>query len=160
MCTFDSGTIRVLGILQAGHGERGLYPDIGVFICDTDQHGLVDPFTQPVVDLCVLTQTAQQLVHQLTDPESHSVAAHRVALRQTIFMSEFQTYSQNYCITESSAVDYLQQKVEQEVQKCILLFFILFLLADGRLEAGGKLHHKVNDTFHCWLSGVHDQCVF
>lgn len=54
-------------------------------------------------------------------------------------------------------LDYLQQKVEQEVQKCI---FLLLLLTDGGLEAGGKLHNKVNDTFHSRLSGVHDQCVF
>lgn len=163
MCTFDGGTVRVLRILQAGHGESSLYPDIGVFICDADQHGLMDPVTQRIVYLRVLTQTAQQLVHQLTHPEPHRVATHPVtlgatdkmySLRFTISISEFESCSQNR--------DYLQQKVEQEVQKCILLiFFLLFLiLVDGRLEAGSKLHHKVDDTFHRRLSGVHDQGVF
>lgn len=45
MCTVDRGTIRALWVLQAGHGKHGLDPNIGVFICDTDQHGLVDLFT-------------------------------------------------------------------------------------------------------------------
>lgn len=109
VCTFDCRTLRVLWVLQASHGKRGLYPDVGVFIRDTDQHGLVDPIAEPVVDLRILAQAAQQLVHQLTHPEPHRVAAHAMTLRHvkktkteaetyllqfTIFISEFGSRSE------------------------------------------------------------------
>lgn len=78
--TADGGTVGLLRLLQARHGQRSLNPHIGEFVVDANQHGLVNPIEEVVVDLGVLGHTAQQFVDQLAHAKTHSVAAHFVRL--------------------------------------------------------------------------------
>jgi len=78
----DGGTVGVLGLLQASHGQGGLDPHVGELVGDTDQHGLVDVVEQVVVDLRVLRHAAQQPVDQLTHAEAHGMAVGLVGLRE------------------------------------------------------------------------------
>ena len=79
--TFDGGAVGVLGLLQPGHGERGLDAHVGELVGDADEHGLVDPVEEVVVDLRVLRQAPQDLVDELAGPEPHRVAVGVVGLR-------------------------------------------------------------------------------
>lgn len=80
--TFNSRAIWVIGVLKAGHCQCCLYPDIGVFVCDSDQHSLMYPIAQIIVYLCIFTQTAQQLIHQLTHTKPYRMTVRTMRLRQ------------------------------------------------------------------------------
>ena len=70
----------ILGLLESGHGQRSLDPDVGELVCDADQHGLVDPVKQVVINLGVFGHAAQELVDELTHTEAHRVAVGFVSL--------------------------------------------------------------------------------
>lgn len=81
--TADGGTVGLLRLLQTRHGQRSLNPHIGKFVADANQHGLVNPIKEVVVNLGVLGHTSQQLVDQLAHAKTHSVAAGFVRLARS-----------------------------------------------------------------------------
>lgn len=80
--TADGGTVGLLRLLQTCHSQRSLNPHIGKFVVDANQHGLVNPIKEVIVNLGILSHTAQQLVDQLAHAKTHSVAAGFVRLRE------------------------------------------------------------------------------
>lgn len=78
--TIDSGTVRILGLLQSRHRQSCLNSHIGKLVGDADQHGLVDVIKEIVVNLGILCHTSQQLVDQLAHTKTHCVAVGFVGL--------------------------------------------------------------------------------
>lgn len=79
--TIDCWTVWVLRLLQARHGQRSLNPHVRKFVCDTDQHGLVDAIEKVVVNLGILCHATQQFVDQLTCTKTHGMTADFMRLK-------------------------------------------------------------------------------
>lgn len=79
--TIDCWTVWVLRLLQARHGQRSLNPHVRKFVCDTDEHGLVDAIEKVVVNLGILCHATQQLVDQLTCTKTHGMTADLMRLK-------------------------------------------------------------------------------
>jgi len=66
-------------------------------------------------------------------------------------------FPQPKCLQERH---YLQQEVEQKVQKLrFIIFLLLSLLINRRFKTCSKLSDKINDILHCRLSGVNDHGI-
>lgn len=79
--TVGRWAVGILWLLQACHSQRSLNPNVRKFVCDTDQHGLVDAIEKVVVYVCILPHAAQQFVDQLTCTKAHSMAADFMRLK-------------------------------------------------------------------------------
>ncbi|PWA30589.1 hypothetical protein CCH79_00009326 [Gambusia affinis] len=144
--------------------SRSLNPDVGELVRDSDQHGLVNPIEEVVVDLGVLRHTAQQLVDQLAGSETHCMTVGFVRLNGEMEEKKSNSFYQ----IKDKKFHTSHQKVEDETQKWMIIFiflllfffFLLLILCIGqRLETCGKLGHKLDHIFNSRLSFVHNHCI-